>query len=219
MSESSTQNGPPLGLATNLLHADDQFHGPEVSPSISVTTSPSFYSYLDGYGLHIPWSPAFRQTESPEFTNQDWRERPELVRGSNTHVYSRGSQSVSTRVEHVLSKLNVRNIYLFLTNSHFTGCRAATLSLTDLVWLPYMLYVCTSTLFYGISFYRRHQALTHLRPHGIAIRGGYHGVHQVIQTFGRDRDIKVVDLDDDFEAIDVCWVETPLNPTGEARSY
>jgi cystathionine gamma-synthase len=27
----------------------------------------------------------------------------------------------------------------------------------------------------------------------------------------------VVDLDDDFQGIDICWVETPLNPTGEAR--
>jgi hypothetical protein len=27
----------------------------------------------------------------------------------------------------------------------------------------------------------------------------------------------VVDLDDDFEGVDICWVETPLNPTGEAR--
>lgn len=43
-------------------------------------------------------------------------------------------------------------------------------------------------------------------------------MHQVIQTYGRDRDIKIVDWDDDFEGIDVCWVETPLNPTGEARS-
>jgi hypothetical protein len=27
----------------------------------------------------------------------------------------------------------------------------------------------------------------------------------------------VVDIDDDFEGVDICWVETPLNPTGEAR--
>ncbi|KAI9465306.1 Cys/Met metabolism PLP-dependent enzyme-domain-containing protein [Lactarius psammicola] len=143
MSGSSTLKGPPLGLATNLLHADDQFHGPEVSPSISVTAKA----------------------------------------GSNTHVYSRRSQSVSTRVEHVLSKIN--------------GGYAIT---------------------YGSGLAAAYAAHTLLRPRGIAIKGGYHGVHQVIQTFGRDRDIKVVDLDDDFEGIDVCSVETPLNPTGEARN-
>ncbi len=112
MSEPSTPKGPPLGLATDLLHADDQFHGPEVSPSISVTTSPLFHSYLDGCDLHISCSPAFRQTESPEFTDQDFLQHPELVRGSNSNVYSRISQSVSTRVEHVLSKINVGNIHL-----------------------------------------------------------------------------------------------------------
>jgi cystathionine gamma-synthase len=111
MSESSTPKGFPLGLATELLHADDELHGPEVSPSISVTTSASFDSYLDEC-LHISWSPAFRQTESSEFTYQDPLERPELVRGSKADVYSRISQSVSTRVEHVLSKINVRIMHL-----------------------------------------------------------------------------------------------------------
>ncbi|KAH9062156.1 cystathionine gamma-synthase [Lactarius vividus] len=163
MSESSTPKGP-LGLATDLVHADDQFHGPEVSPSISVTTT-------------------FRQSESPEFTGQDFLQHPELVRSSKVDVYSRISQSVSTRAEHVLSKIN--------------GGYAIT---------------------YGSGLAAVYAAFTHLRPRGIAIRGGYHGVHQIIQTYGRDRDIKVVDLDDDFEGIDVCWVETPLNPTGEARN-
>jgi cystathionine gamma-synthase len=110
MSESSTPEGLPLGLATNLLHADDEFHGPEVSPSISVTTSSSFYSYLDKSGKsghRIRWTSAFRQTESPESTGRDLK-CPELIRGSKTAVYSRYSQNVSTRVEYVLSKINVR---------------------------------------------------------------------------------------------------------------
>lgn len=107
MSESSTPKDRHPGLATDLLHADDESHGPEVSPSISVTTSLLFLSYHNASSHHISWTAAFRQTESPEFTEQDYLERPELVRGSNTHAYSRLSQSVSTRVEHVLSKINV----------------------------------------------------------------------------------------------------------------
>lgn len=91
-------------------------------------------------------------------------------------------------------------------------------SLTDLVWLLYTLYVYLSISTYGISFYYCDQAFTLLQPRGIAIKGGYPGTHQVIQTYGRDRDIKIVDLDDDFEGIDVCWIESPINPTGEARS-
>jgi len=162
MSEDS--NTPLLRLATDLLHADDEFHGPEVSPSISVSTT-------------------FRNTESPEFTAQDILERPETVRSSKAVVYSRISQSVSTRVEHVLSKINLG-------------------------------YAIT----YGSGLAAVYAIFTLLRPRGIAISGGYQGVHHVIQTYGRDRDIKIVDLDDDFKGIDVCWVETPGNPTGEARN-
>lgn len=134
MSESSTPKGPTLGLATDLLHADDDFHGKEVAPSISVTTSASFDSYLDGCGLHISWTPAFRQPESPELTVKDTLGRPVLVRGSNAHVYSRVSQSVSTRVEHVLSKINVRNIHL----------ARQTLTLRDVGRLRYHLRIWSS---------------------------------------------------------------------------
>jgi len=42
----SESKGHPLGLATDLLHADDEFHGAEVSPSISVTTSLLFYFFF-----------------------------------------------------------------------------------------------------------------------------------------------------------------------------
>jgi cystathionine gamma-synthase len=107
MSESSTPKDRPHGLATDLLHADDGLHGPEVSPSISVTTSSSFSSYLNMSGHHTSHTPDFRHTESPKFTAQDYLEHTELARSSNVHVYSRVSQSVSTRVEHVLSKINV----------------------------------------------------------------------------------------------------------------
>ena len=43
MSESPTSKDRHPGLATDLLHADDELHGPEVSPSISVTTSLLFH--------------------------------------------------------------------------------------------------------------------------------------------------------------------------------
>ncbi|KAI0254371.1 cystathionine gamma-synthase [Lactifluus subvellereus] len=71
---------------------------------------------------------------------------------------------------------------------------------------------------YGLGLAAINAAFTLLRPRGIAITAGYHGTHNVIQTYGRDRGLKVVDLDDDFEGVDICWVETPLNPTGEARN-
>lgn len=29
--------------------------------------------------------------------------------------------------------------------------------------------------------------------------------------------LEIIGLDDEFKAGDLCWLETPLNPTGEAR--
>ena len=33
----------------------------------------------------------------------------------------------------------------------------------------------------------------------------------------KDVDLELISLDDDFKPGDLCWLETPLNPTGEAR--
>ena len=59
----------------------------------------------------------------------------------------------------------------------------------------------------------------HLKPKRIAITGGYHGVHNTIRVYNQSRDVAVpiIDLDDGFKEGDIAWVETPLNPTGEAR--
>lgn len=62
------------------------------------------------------------------------------------------------------------------------------------------------------------QALLLLKPKRIAIKAGYHGVHGVIEIYKRERGVEVIDLDDEYKPGDICWLETPLNPTGEARS-
>ncbi|CAE7056553.1 unnamed protein product [Rhizoctonia solani] len=63
-------------------------------------------------------------------------------------------------------------------------------------------------------------ALTHLNPKRlVAIKGGYHGVHVSIDVYKKTHpDLELVDFDDEFKPGDICWVETPLNPTGEARN-
>jgi cystathionine gamma-synthase len=62
------------------------------------------------------------------------------------------------------------------------------------------------------------QAFNFYRPKKIAITGGYHGVHLIIDTYKRGTDVQIVELDaEDYTGVDLCWVETPLNPTGEAR--
>ena len=63
------------------------------------------------------------------------------------------------------------------------------------------------------------QALVYFNPKRVAITGGYHGCHATIEVFKRSRngDLPIIGIDDEFQPGDLCWLETPLNPTGEAR--
>jgi cystathionine gamma-synthase len=72
---------------------------------------------------------------------------------------------------------------------------------------------------YASGLAATYAALVHFKPKRIAITGGYHGVHSTIRLYkqSRDVDVPLVDLDDEYQEGDLAWVETPLNPTGEAR--
>jgi cystathionine gamma-synthase len=60
--------------------------------------------------------------------------------------------------------------------------------------------------------------LVFYNPKRIAVTGGYHGCHMTIETYRRARpDLQLIDLEDEYQEGDLCWLETPLNPTGEAR--
>lgn len=58
------------------------------------------------------------------------------------------------------------------------------------------------------------------QPKRIAISGGYHGCHATIEVYRKSKgaEVQVISIDDDFQPGDLCWLETPLNPTGESRS-
>ncbi|KAI6028472.1 cystathionine gamma-synthase [Pisolithus orientalis] len=62
-------------------------------------------------------------------------------------------------------------------------------------------------------------ALVHYKPKRIAISGGYLGCHGAIEIYsrGRSESTPIIGLDDNFQEGDLCWLETPLNPTGESR--
>ena len=64
------------------------------------------------------------------------------------------------------------------------------------------------------------QALVHLAPKRIAITGGYFGSHATIDIYKRSRrgDLPIIDLEDEFQPGDLCWLENPVNPTGVSRS-
>ena len=59
----------------------------------------------------------------------------------------------------------------------------------------------------------------YFKPKRIAITGGYHGCHASIDVYKRTREteLPLIGIDDEFQPGDLCWLETPLNPTGEAR--
>ncbi|KAI1768361.1 PLP-dependent transferase [Hypoxylon sp. FL1150] len=105
----------------------------------------------------------------------------------DSHVYSRDSAPNTTRLEAVL---------------------------TSILHGPSLTYSS------GLSAF--HALLVFLNPKRVAIGGGYHGCHGVIKVLSKLTGLQTVDLlDPDFDAAlqpgDVVHVETPLNPTGEAR--
>lgn len=64
------------------------------------------------------------------------------------------------------------------------------------------------------------QAVVNLKPKRVAIGEGYHGVHMTLDVYKKSGkgNFEVIGLDDEYREGDVCWLETPLNPTGESRS-
>ncbi|KAK3394036.1 Cys/Met metabolism PLP-dependent enzyme-domain-containing protein [Podospora didyma] len=106
----------------------------------------------------------------------------------DSHVYSRHTAPNTTRLEAVLTSI--------------LGGPAVTYSS-------------------GLAAF--HALLVFLNPKRIAISGGYHGCHGVIQMVAKLSGLQQLDLlsDDDLDTLqsgDIIHVETPLNPTGEARN-
>lgn len=105
----------------------------------------------------------------------------------DSHIYSRDSAPNTTRLEAVLSAL--------------LGGPAVTYSS-------------------GLAAF--HALLVFLNPKRIAIGGGYHGCHGVIGLVSKLTGLQKLELEDpaalaSLQPGDVIHVETPLNPTGEAR--
>ncbi|KAF9568962.1 cystathionine gamma-synthase [Agrocybe pediades] len=154
----------PLKLnATDLIHGDSHLARSEVAPSISVTTT-------------------FRNANPLQVSNTKLGD--DDMRNPTRHVYSRYTQDVSTRAEHILSKINEG-----------------------------------FALTYSSGLAASYAALVFFQPKRIAIRGGYHGCHATIDVYKKTKGIQLelIDLDAEYRPGDLCWLETPLNPTGESR--
>ncbi|KAF7313706.1 hypothetical protein HMN09_00527500 [Mycena chlorophos] len=60
-------------------------------------------------------------------------------------------------------------------------------------------------------------ALVFFKPKRIAFTDGYTGTKALLELYTKlVPDLKVIKLDDEFQAGDLVWLETPMNPTGEA---
>ncbi|KAF8559646.1 cystathionine gamma-synthase [Imleria badia] len=153
----SPRDAPPGQLSGTLLVHGDHATGAEVAPSISVTSSKAVLGG-DPHGLG--------------------------AMDPDRHVYARYSQSVTSRVEQVLGKIN---------HGH--------------------------AITYASGLASAFSALAHFKPKRIAISGGYMGCHGAIEVYlkGRFEETPIIDLEDGYQEGDLCWLETPLNPTGESR--
>ncbi|KAI1356906.1 Cys/Met metabolism PLP-dependent enzyme-domain-containing protein [Xylaria sp. FL0043] len=70
----------------------------------------------------------------------------------------------------------------------------------------------------GLSAF--HAMVVFLNPKRVAIGGGYHGCHGVLKVVSKLTGLQQLELDcadDELGPGDLIHVETPLNPTGEAR--
>ncbi|PSR75533.1 Cys/Met metabolism PLP-dependent enzyme-domain-containing protein [Coniella lustricola] len=79
------------------------------------------------------------------------------------------------------------------------------------------------SLTYASGLAAFHALLVYLNPRRVAIGGGYHGCHGVIALVAKLTGLEKLDLEkeadlDKLERGDLIHVETPLNPTGEARN-
>ena len=63
------------------------------------------------------------------------------------------------------------------------------------------------------------KALVYLKPKRVAMTDGYMGIHGSLDVYRKTTHdaVEIIGIDDEFKPGDLCWIETPLNPTGESR--
>ncbi|GAA6036874.1 hypothetical protein JCM8097_006326 [Rhodosporidiobolus ruineniae] len=105
-----------------------------------------------------------------------------------------------------------RDIYSRYTQPTLT--RAETV-LSQLIGQPTVVYPSGIAAVYAILLF--------VRPDVIAVTEGYHGCHTSFKVYQETRgadQVSIITLDDEYprDKKVLCWLETPLNPTGESRS-
>ncbi len=160
---------------------------------------------------------AFRKDHPDEGAKPYSEEDP---RNPERHIYSRYTQEVSSRAEHVLSKITVSLVLRF--GGMFDGLEYIERLCTNLCVgssRHFCCECCHSRLRdFKANLMDTFKAWAHYRPKRIAVREGYHGCHASIAVYKKIRpDVEVIDLDAEYKPGDLCWLETPVNPYGESR--
>ncbi|KAL0936515.1 cystathionine gamma-synthase [Colletotrichum truncatum] len=145
----------------------------------------------DGISAHRAIAPAIHVSTTFKYTpNPD-----ELRAGENTDPNAPGDS-------HIYSRYSTPN------TTRFEAVLSSVLGGPSLTYSS------------GLSAF--HAMLVYLNPKRVAIGGGYHGCHGVIRILTKLNGLKQLEIDeaslDQLEAGDVLHIETPLNPTGEARN-
>ncbi|PIA14733.1 putative transsulfuration enzyme family protein [Coemansia reversa NRRL 1564] len=71
---------------------------------------------------------------------------------------------------------------------------------------------------YGSGLTAAFSVLVEQRPKKIALGSGYFGIKNVIEQYQRlVPNVQVVGLDCSYNDVDIVWLESPINPTGEVR--
>lgn len=189
---------PQPDLSTELIHRD----------------SPSHASYGQGRGVtagapvapSIITSTTFRSPAPGTQLAEKVRDLEYDIQGDEVEVYSRMDSETRHRAELVLNALHEAD----LKNEK------------------------AFSLLYGSGLAAATAAIAHFAPSVVAIRKGYPGVHGALSVYARGRNLTILDLDDEYPTVPeaqlepvpdsdqrrgglLVWVETPLNPTGEAR--
>ena len=151
----------------------------------------------------IHTSTTFRYPRDPSKLHPVSPEDGEVIDLSTPLIYSRLASANTNRLETILAPL----IYPRAKDEELESLANHVVSYSS-----------------GLSAF--HGLLVHVVPKVVAISGGYHGCHGVLDLHKRMHGVKTVDLHADEAAWDasglgkgdLVHLETPLNPTGEAFS-
>ncbi|KAI0889822.1 PLP-dependent transferase [Annulohypoxylon maeteangense] len=202
-------NGVPVPDSTKQELVDDVVHEASIAVPVVYTDDgkPTTTRELASRLHHLSLSA--QSIHADDFLNSHQAVAPPM-HVSTTFRYSNNPDELKLWVN--VNPANPHDSHMYSRDTAPNSLRFETV-LTSILNGPALSYSS------GLSAF--HALLVFLNPKRIAIGDGYHGCHGVIALLSKLTGLTTVPLSADFETElrpgDVVHVETPLNPTGEAR--